>query len=223
MPGEKEATELNEIHASLVGEAAEFASQSVAKAIDLGKKLRAIKKTLGHGHWQQWVEKYLTFSVTTAKRYMSLAKPKRSSVIVLRDCATLMAAYSAAGISLKGTNGKTAALKLFTPAATKVLSQPTDSIPPEQKEIILREYVRLEPIAHQLCERPTIFAMIWQKKLEEPPVRWTRKEIELFRAEVEKAKKKLAEIEADIELAEEITVQATEDVEVSAEVQGDAP
>jgi hypothetical protein len=41
--------------------------------IELGTNLLKVKKILGHGNWQEWVDKHLDISSRSASRYMSLA------------------------------------------------------------------------------------------------------------------------------------------------------
>ena len=56
---------INRLHANLV-------KISTKTAIKIGDLLTQQKEKVGHGNWEKWMEEYLDFSATTAKRYMSL-------------------------------------------------------------------------------------------------------------------------------------------------------
>ena len=221
MPGDAEAKEINQEHDALTAEFAEFAAQEVPKAVMIGEKLQKIKKAVGHGHFEKWVEKHLTFDVRTARRYMARAKTNRTNLSDLKQCAAIMNEHASDGFAPKETAARTVPFKVFTPAATKVLNQPVETMSPDHKITILGDYERLEPIAMQLQEHPSIFALSWQKKLQQPPVRWARKDIALFKAEIAKAQAILTELEKDATFDAAPEAPAAQVAE--ANVNGDAP
>lgn len=61
---------------------------TLTHAIEAGRLLRPVKKEVGHGKWQRWVEMHLDFSARTAQLYMrcyryrrKLAKPQGLSLL----------------------------------------------------------------------------------------------------------------------------------------------
>lgn len=196
VPDEVEADEINALHNLLVSDATEFASDSVAKGVKIGEKLRSKKKTMRHGEWGAWVKKWLKFDIRTASRYMALANPKKTRVSDLKACTSLMAAYVSAGIDPKKSPTTRKVTQLFSPGAEQLLSHP-EKRSPEDKITILRDYERLEPIATQLQPRSSIFSLGWQKKMQEPPAHLSRREVALLKEDVARAQAYLAEVEKD--------------------------
>lgn len=219
VPGTQEAKELNRAHSELVELTVNFAGKFIPKASELGEKLSRVKRTVGHGNFEQWVKKHLDFDVRTARRYMARVKyAKRTDLSDLRGCTNLMA--PPASSASKDLAGNTPALKLFSTAGSKVLQQSLEDISPADKETIRSDFERLEPIALQLWNYNSIFTLTWQKKLSEGLVRWSSRDIALFRKDVARANKILRTAKADAAVD---TVVTSPQIEAAVTLQGVAP
>ena len=125
-PGKAEANELNEGYLALQADFANFATESVPKAVQLGEKLLKIKKALGWGPFGKWVEDNLKFDARTARRYMARAKEKRTGMSDLDACVGLFDPLPPNGDGSDNSKSKRPLSKLFSPAAVKVLNQPIE-------------------------------------------------------------------------------------------------
>ena len=65
-----------------INQAIECGEWAAQRAFLLGRALISVKKLVGHGNWEKWVESQLpSTSIETARRYMRLAKSTKDSVL----------------------------------------------------------------------------------------------------------------------------------------------
>ncbi len=72
---------LAEVANSAASSAEKHASDAVECAIACGRSLLAAKEQVGHGGWCDWVERNLSFSPQTARKYMKVAKRNHGFVL----------------------------------------------------------------------------------------------------------------------------------------------
>ena len=100
-----EIAELNQIHEEIEGLKVNFVKMSFSKAVRAGEILTKIKADLKHGEFMDWIEKNLTFTDRTARRYMKVFEckdsPKMDTVSDLTEAYKLLTEKTMTDIEYK--------------------------------------------------------------------------------------------------------------------------
>lgn len=95
----KAEEEIKDLHEKL----AMTAKMSLALAFELGKRLTAVKESLNHGEFIPWLEQNMSFSRSTAFRYMKLYEQQKCFTVKHLENTTLQEAYIEAGLKKAAT------------------------------------------------------------------------------------------------------------------------
>ena len=111
----------NQLLTEDIEQAIECGEWAAQRAYLLGRAFLQVKKLMGHGGWQNWIETYLpSTSIETARRYMRLAKGNRESVLQGKG---LCSAYRASGILPATPSAKTKSPSTSTPSGQSSKSE----------------------------------------------------------------------------------------------------